>query len=100
MQWTATAGPLQLPDGPDGHAKKPLCQDEDVVPKSGLKVRLQLGHVEVGARVTLHEGEYIVEEVHAEVEQGAGERPYHCRRCRCRPARWTDTHAQPRKHHV
>lgn len=82
-QTEKTATPLgasrsTLPDGANGYAKKLLREDEDVVPKAGLEVRLQLGHVEVGPRVALHEGEHVVEEVHAEVEQGPGERP-----CRC-----------------
>ena len=68
-------GTSELPDGSDGHAKELLREDEDVVPKPGLQVRLQLGHVEVGPRVALHEGEHVVEEVHAEVEQGSGKRP-------------------------
>lgn len=64
-----------VPDGSDGHAEQPLREDEHVVPEPGLQVRLQLGDVEVRARVALHEGEDIVEEVHAEVEEGARYRP-------------------------
>lgn len=50
-----------------------LRQVEDIVPQSRLEMRLHLGEVEVGAGATLDEFKGIVEEVEAEIEQGAGD---------------------------
>ncbi len=45
---------------------------EDVVPEAGFEVRLELGEIEVGAGAAGEELLGVVEEIEAEVEEGAG----------------------------
>ena len=61
-------------DGASWHANLVLSKVEDVVPKTGLEVRLQLWKVEVWSMATLDELLGVVEEVKTEVEEGSGDR--------------------------
>lgn len=56
-------------DGAAGKANVVLGEVEGVIPQTGLKVRLHLGEVEVGAEAALDELLGVVEEVKTEVEK-------------------------------
>ncbi len=60
-------------DGAAGDVEEILRAEEDVVPEAGFEVRLELGQVEVGAGAAASELARVVEEVEAEVEEGAGD---------------------------
>ena len=60
-------------DGAARDAEEFLRADEDVVPEAGFEVRLELGEIEVGAGAAGEELARVVEEVEAEVEEGAGD---------------------------
>lgn len=59
-------------DGASWDGNEILGEVENVVPKTGLEVRLHLWEVEVWAMSTLDELLGVVEEVETEVEEGAG----------------------------
>ncbi len=59
-------------DGPARDGEQVLCAEEDVVPEAGFEVGLDLGEIEVRAGAAGHELVRVVEEVEAEVEEGAG----------------------------
>jgi hypothetical protein len=60
-------------DSPPRNSDGVLGQVEDVVPESGLQVRLHLGEVEVRSMAILDELLGVVEKVQSEVEKTAGD---------------------------
>ena len=61
-------------DRPEGDSELVLRSDEHVVPQAGFEVALELGQIEVRAGPPLHQLTGVVEEEHAEVEQGCRDR--------------------------